>query len=81
MRLLHRPRILFGPLLCPITNGTPNNAFWSLTVGDTHNDFVLNPINRYSVGDRSGLVPNVDGSVGADFLAEQFRGCYRARFR
>jgi len=24
---------------------------------------VLNPINRYSVNDRSGLVPNADGSI------------------
>jgi hypothetical protein len=41
----------------------PNNAFWSLTMGDTKNHFVANPINRYSVSDRSGLVPNADGSV------------------
>jgi hypothetical protein len=41
----------------------PNNAFWSLTMGDAKNHFVPNPINHYSVGDRSGLVPNADGSV------------------
>ncbi len=41
----------------------PNNAFWSLTMGDVHNHFVPNPINRYSVSDRTGLVPNADGSV------------------
>jgi hypothetical protein len=41
----------------------PNNAFWSLTMGDAKNHYVPNPINRYSVGDRSGLVPNTDGSV------------------
>jgi len=41
----------------------PNNAFWSLTMGDDQNHFVPNPINRYSVSDRSGLVPNADGSV------------------
>jgi len=41
----------------------PNNAFWSLTMGDARNRFVANPVNRYSVGDRSGLVPNADGSV------------------
>ena len=41
----------------------PNNAFWSLTMGDAGNHFVPNPINRYSVSDRSGLVPNADGSV------------------
>src|SRR5476651_2520163 len=36
----------------------PNNAFWSLTMGDAKQRFVQNPLNRYSVGDRSGLVPN-----------------------
>lgn len=41
----------------------PNHAFWSLTMGDARNHFVPNPINRYSVSDRSSLVPNVDGSV------------------
>jgi hypothetical protein len=41
----------------------PNNAFWSLTMGDAKNRFVPNPLNRYSVSDRSGLVPNTDGSV------------------
>jgi hypothetical protein len=41
----------------------PNNAFWSLTMGDAGNHFVPNPINRYSVSDRSGLAPNADGSV------------------
>ncbi len=41
----------------------PNNAFWSLTMGDAKNRFVANPINRYSVSDRIGLVPNADGSV------------------
>ncbi len=41
----------------------PNDAFWSLTMGDAKNHYVPNPINRYNVGDRSGLVPNDDGSV------------------
>jgi hypothetical protein len=41
----------------------PNNAFWSLTMGDAQNRFVANPVNRYSVSDRSGLAPNADGSV------------------
>ncbi len=62
----------FPPGLLP-----PNNAFWSLTLGDAKNHFVPNPINRYSIGgissnaggitnnagDRSGLVQNPDGSV------------------
>lgn len=41
----------------------PNDAFWSLTMADEKEHFVANPIDRYSVGDRSGLVPNADGSV------------------
>jgi hypothetical protein len=41
----------------------PNDAFWSLTMGDAKNHFVANPLNRYSVSDRSGLVPNADGSI------------------
>ncbi len=41
----------------------PNDAFWSLTMGDAKNQFVPNSINRYNVSDRSGLVPNADGSV------------------
>ncbi|MDR3543613.1 MAG: DUF1214 domain-containing protein [Desulfosporosinus sp.] len=41
----------------------PNNAFWSLTMGDAQNRFVANSINGYSVSDRSGLVPNADGSI------------------
>jgi hypothetical protein len=41
----------------------PNNAFWSITMGNARNHFVPNPINRYSVSDRSGLAQNTDGSV------------------
>ncbi len=41
----------------------PNDAFWSLTMGDAKNQFVANPINRYNVSDRSGLVPDADGAV------------------
>jgi len=47
----------------PPSSLPPNNAFWSLTMGDARNRFVSNPINRYSVSDRSGLVQNPDGSV------------------
>jgi hypothetical protein len=47
----------------PIGQLPPNNAFWSLTMGDAKNRFVANPINRYSVSDRSGLAQNTDGSV------------------
>jgi hypothetical protein len=41
----------------------PNNAFWSLTMTIAPGYLVANSSNRYSVGDRSGLVPNADGSV------------------
>lgn len=41
----------------------PNDAFWSLTMGDARNQFVPNPINRYSVSDHSRLTPNADGSI------------------
>ena len=41
----------------------PNNAFWSLTMTIAPGTLVANPINRYSLGDRSGLVPNADGSI------------------
>ncbi len=41
----------------------PNDAFWSLTMADEKERFVANPLNRYLVGDRSGLVANADGSV------------------
>jgi hypothetical protein len=54
----HNYRMHFPPEGLP-----PNDAFWSLTMGDAKNRFVANPINRYSVSDRSGLVPNPDGSV------------------
>jgi hypothetical protein len=41
----------------------PNKAFWSITMGDARNHFVANPLNRYSVSDRTGLAQNPDGSV------------------
>jgi hypothetical protein len=41
----------------------PNKAFWSITMGDAGNHFVANPLNRYSVTDRTGLAQNPDGSV------------------
>jgi hypothetical protein len=41
----------------------PNKAFWSITMGDAGNHFVANPLNRYSVSDRTGLALNPDTSV------------------
>lgn len=40
----------------------PANAFWSLTLYDNEGYFVPNPINRYTLGDRSKLKFNDDGS-------------------
>lgn len=47
----------------PVGQLPPNDGFWSLTMGDATNRYVPNPIKRYNVGDRSGLVPNADCSV------------------
>jgi hypothetical protein len=47
----------------PVGQLPPNDAFWSLTMSDDKNHFVANPINRYSVSDRSNLAQNADGSV------------------
>ena len=41
----------------------PVNAFWSLTLYGPDSYFTDNAINRYAIGDRSGLAKNVDGSV------------------
>ena len=41
----------------------PNDAFWSLTMTDVAGYMVRNPSNRSSIGSRSDLVPNADGSV------------------
>jgi hypothetical protein len=41
----------------------PNDAFWSLTMTDVVGYMVNNPINRYSLGDRSNLAQNADGSI------------------
>jgi hypothetical protein len=41
----------------------PNDAFWSVTMTNARKVLVANPANRYSVGDRSGLVKNADGST------------------
>lgn len=41
----------------------PNDAFWSLTPTDVVGYMVNNPTNRHSVGDRSHLAQNADGSI------------------
>ena len=54
----------------------PNDAFWSLTMTDVVGFMVSNPIDRSSVGSRSGLVPNADGSLD---IATTAHGSRRAR--
>jgi hypothetical protein len=41
----------------------PNDAFWSLTMTDVVGYMVRNSIDRYSLGSRSDLAPNADGSI------------------
>jgi hypothetical protein len=41
----------------------PVNAFWSLTMYDTDQHFIKNPIKRYAIGDRNKLTFNADGSL------------------
>jgi hypothetical protein len=54
----HRYEVTFGP-------PPPARAFWSFTMYDTPDFYlVANPIDRYSIGDRTaGLRYNDDGSV------------------
>ena len=41
----------------------PVNAFWSLTMYDSESYLVPNSINRYALGDRSGMKFGDDGSL------------------
>jgi len=41
----------------------PVNAFWSITMYDSKQALVPNPINRYAIGDRDKLKFNPDGSL------------------
>ena len=54
----HRYQVTFDP-------PPPANAFWSLTMYDTPRYYLVdNPIDRYSIGDRTpGLQYNADGSI------------------
>jgi hypothetical protein len=53
----------------PAGQTPPNNAFWSLTITDVAGFMVSNPLDRYSVGDRSGLKSNTDGSISIHIQA------------
>jgi uncharacterized membrane protein len=55
----------------PKGNTPPVDAFWSLTVYGADYNLVPNPINRYSIGDRTpGVKTNADGSVTFYFQNE-----------
>ena len=47
----------------PAGQTPPNSAFWSLTITDSQGYMVKNEFKRCSMGDRSGLVQNNDGST------------------
>lgn len=42
---------------------TNNTGFWSITAYDSNNFLIDNPINRYSINDRSAVTYNQDGSL------------------
>lgn len=44
-------------------NTPPVRGFWSLTMMNDQQLFVDNPLDRYAIGDRSGLHTNPDGSL------------------
>ncbi|NEQ72643.1 MAG: DUF1254 domain-containing protein [Okeania sp. SIO2C9] len=50
------------------------NAFWSLSMYDLNYNLVDNPIDRYSLGDRSGMTPGNDGSLTIYIQREQPSG-------
>ena len=54
----HRYTLHFEPDELP-----PVNAFWSLTMYDPESYLVENAIDRYALGDRSGLTYEDDGSL------------------
>lgn len=48
----------------------PAKAFWSLTMYDPEGYFTENSLKRYTIGDRSNLKQNADGSVDIYFQHE-----------
>jgi hypothetical protein len=62
----HKYELTFAKGMTP-----PVDAFWSLTVYGADYNLVPNPIDRYSIGDRTpGVKPNGDGSITFYFQRE-----------
>jgi hypothetical protein len=49
-------------------------------MGDSRRRMVDNPIHRYSVGDRSGLVPNADGSIDTQLSGSLAIECRQVQY-
>jgi hypothetical protein len=49
----------------------PVAAFWSITMYNLDYNLVANPINRYSLGDRSGMTTAPDGSLTLSIHSDQ----------
>ena len=50
--------VSFAPCSLP-----PVHGYWTLTTYDAREPLVDNPVERYSIGDWNGLVPEADGTV------------------
>jgi hypothetical protein len=62
----HRYELRFPPGQLPKVN-----AFWSLTLYGQDTNFVANPLDRYSLGDRTrGVKPDADGGLTIDVQHE-----------
>jgi len=48
----------------------PNNGFWSLTAYDIDGFLIENPLGKYAIRDKNGLVTNEDGSIDVYLQAE-----------
>lgn len=61
----HRYTVHFDPATLP-----PADAFWSLTVYDDRQLLAPNALKRFSIGDRTALAKNADGSIDVVLQSE-----------